>query len=332
MYAKSMIEFARARAIERGWSKYLYGAPVVLALAVASLPFALKRDVSGPRPVAQPQGQPQQPAQAQQAAPVPQVVTLIAPTLTPLPMDQRQRAVAGFITRKYGVSADVVQEFVRWAFTAGKQYGVDPLLVVAMMAVESSFNPIAESFAGAKGLMQIIPKYHPEKFMEFGGEHAVFDPRVNIVVGARILREYLMMASGDLFTALQTYAGALADKRAVYAHRVLNEKDQLDDLTGLPKTDRAVRQVELGPLLSGISPRIVVPPPAQPAPVVAPLAAPAAPYASQVPAGVTLTQPRVPDEPAHTPPTPGYTPSQAVPPSPQLQPQQQPATSPYNMT
>ena len=224
MYAKSMLEFTRARAIDRGWSKYLYGAPVVLALAVATLPFALKREADSSFSTSLPASTSSPVADGVQTQASRHAVALVhAPKLAALPLDQRQRAIATFITRKYGVSGEVVQEFVRTAFAAGKQYGIDPLLVVAMMAVESSFNPIAESVAGAKGLMQIIPKYHPEKFTEFGGEHAVLDPRVNIVVGARILREYLMMASGDLFTALQTYAGALADKQAAYTHRVLNE-------------------------------------------------------------------------------------------------------------
>lgn len=317
MYAKSMLEFARARAIERGWSKYLYGAPVVLALAVAALPFALKRDSGGLFSMSSPAAEATATVGEEQIQAAPRPVALVTPPkLVALPLDQRQRAIVAFITRKYGVSTEVVQEFVRTAFAAGKQYGIDPLLVVAMMAVESSFNPIAESVAGAKGLMQIIPKYHLEKFAEFGGEHAVLDPRVNIVVGARILREYLMMASGDLFTALQTYAGALADKQALYTHRVLNEKDQLDELAGTPKTDRSVRLVEMGPMQPGGLPRIVVPPPVTqglaeamtsaplvPSPAAGAAQPPTAPYASQISPGLSLTSPRMGEEAAHTPPT-----------------------------
>lgn len=347
MYAKSMIEFVSARAVERGWSKYLYGAPVVLALAVASLPFALKRDASGVQQAPLVEAPPTPVANSgslQADGHVQPVARVESPKLIALPLDQRQRAVANFITRKYGVSSEVVQEFVRTAFAAGKQYGIDPLLVVAMMAVESSFNPIAESYAGAKGLMQIIPKYHLEKFAEFGGEHAVFDPRVNIVVGARIVREYLMMASGDLFTALQTYAGALADKQATYTHRVLNEKDQLDELAGLPKTDRTARLTDMGPLQPGGVPRIVIPAPlangtpqtaTQPAspqsslsPGMAPptAATPFVPPLSAPPLNFTL--PRGAEEAAHTPPTqPQYPPAVLPQPLPQ-QPAQQ--TAPVN--
>ena len=71
------------------------------------------------------------------------------------------------------------------------EVGLDPLLVLAVIAVESRFNPIAESGMGAKGLMQIIPRFHLDKLRAAGGEDAVFDPESNILVGARILQEYV---------------------------------------------------------------------------------------------------------------------------------------------
>ncbi len=95
-----------------------------------------------------------------------------------------------------------------------------------MIAVESRFNPIAESVAGAKGLMQIIPKYHTDKLEEFGGEKAVYDPAANIQVGAQILKEYLRL-TGNLGSALQMYAGALGDSEDQYSSKVLNEKFRL---------------------------------------------------------------------------------------------------------
>ncbi len=293
MYAKSMIEYVHARAVAGSWSQHLYFVPVALALTVAFLPFTLE-----PSFVKSPQLSPTSERRAEPVAVAMdspfqgRLLTTFAtaPKRAALPLDAQQRAVAGFITRKYGVSAEVVQELVRIAFAAGHQFGVDPMLVVAMMAVESSFNPIAESVAGAKGLMQVIPKYHLEKFADYGGENTVFDPRVNILVGARILREYLLTASGDLFTALQTYAGALADREAVYSHRVLNEKDLLDALAGVPRTDRGnrvVMQVETqrpGTLLA-------------PTPAVTQLSAQPAPPAPVQQPTILL------EEAAHTPPT-----------------------------
>ncbi|MBM3344820.1 MAG: lytic transglycosylase domain-containing protein [Betaproteobacteria bacterium] len=280
MYAKSIIEQVRARGVARKWSRHLVLAPVAMALAVATLPFTLNGPMFGDAQLlAEPLAVEQQPAPGAVLAENPftglvQASVLAAPKRSVMPLDAQQRAIVSHITRRFGVSVDVVTEFVRTAYAAGKRYGVDPLLVVAVMAVESSYNPIAESHAGAKGLMQIIPKYHLEKFAEFGGEQSVFDPRVNILVGTRILREYLLLHGGDLLSALQYYAGATADRDAVYTQRVLNQKDQLDALAGFPKTERrngVVMQVapERTDAISLPPVRITIPapPPAAPVPV-----------------------------------------------------------------
>jgi len=79
---------------------------------------------------------------------------------------------------------------------------------------------------GAKGLMQVIPKYHPEKLHAHGGEQALLDPEVNIQVGARILREY-MRRHGETEAALQKYAGAFDEPTSQYAGKVLAEKARL---------------------------------------------------------------------------------------------------------
>src|SRR3970040_234380 len=86
---------------------------------------------------------------------------------------ERDRAISAFLAKRYRVAQAVTLDFVRLAFAAGHHMSIDPLLIIAVMAVESSLNPIAESVAGAKGLMQIIPKYHAEKLEAFGGEKAV---------------------------------------------------------------------------------------------------------------------------------------------------------------
>ena len=96
------------------------------------------------------------------------------------------------------------------------------------------FNPIAESGAGAKGLLQVIPKYHMEKLEEFGGEHAVFDPETNILVGSKILKEYLRR-TGNLSIALQMYAGALNDREDGYTVKVMNEKQRLQQAVNQSK-------------------------------------------------------------------------------------------------
>jgi soluble lytic murein transglycosylase-like protein len=141
------------------------------------------------------------------------------------------RVLAEFLAKRYQVSQDVTFDLVGIAQGAGKQLGLDPLLIMAIIAVESRYNPIAESVAGAKGLMQIIPKYHGDKLGEFGGEKAVFDPATNILVGSRILKEYIGV-TGNLGMALQMYAGALNDEQDVYTTRVMGEKQRLQQVVG----------------------------------------------------------------------------------------------------
>jgi len=147
--------------------------------------------------------------------------------------ESRYRALSEFVARRYRVSQDAAFDLVTHAHRVGRQLQLDPLLIIAVIAVESRFNPIAESGAGAKGLMQIIPKYHGDKLEEFGGEQAVFDPETNIQVGSKILREYLRH-TGNLSVALQMYAGALGDSEDQYTRKVLNERARLQQVLSRP--------------------------------------------------------------------------------------------------
>lgn len=145
------------------------------------------------------------------------------------PLEREQRAVTEFIAKRYRVSDAAVAGFVSAAYRSGSQHSVDPLLILAVMAVESRYNPVAESSMGAKGLMQVIPKFHLEKLLDHGGEHTLLEPDVNIAVGAQILREY-MRRLGDTEAALQMYAGALDEPTSQYANKVFAEKARLEVL------------------------------------------------------------------------------------------------------
>jgi hypothetical protein len=145
--------------------------------------------------------------------------------LTPVE-ESRHRAVSEYVAKRYRVSQEVALDLVAQAHRVGKELQLDPLLIIAVIAVESSFNPIAESVAGAKGLMQIIPKYHTEKFQAYGGAETVFDPATNIRVGAQILKEYIRY-TGNVGIALQMYAGALGDNEDQYTNKVMGMKQRL---------------------------------------------------------------------------------------------------------
>ena len=157
--------------------------------------------------------------------------------------DPRQRALAGYLARKYRVSGEATENLVTEAFRAARRTSLDPLLILAVMAVESSFNPIAESTYGAKGLMQVVPRFHLDKLAYHGGAEAVLDPRINIRVGAEILSDYIRRAGG-LQPGLQLYAGAPEDPANQYAQKVLAEAQRLRQVAATPVPEhRAVRPV-----------------------------------------------------------------------------------------
>jgi soluble lytic murein transglycosylase-like protein len=136
------------------------------------------------------------------------------------------RTLAVYLSRRYKVALDATEQLVSAAHEAGSRLGIDPLLILAVMAVESRFNPIAESVMGAKGLMQVIPKFHQDKLEEHGGEDSVFDPMTNILVGTRILKD-AMRRGGGLMPGLQLYAGAYGDDGQQYAQKVIAEKERM---------------------------------------------------------------------------------------------------------
>ncbi|HEX5477991.1 MAG TPA: transglycosylase SLT domain-containing protein, partial [Burkholderiales bacterium] len=154
--------------------------------------------------------------------PVERAEAVQAPKSSP----ERQALVA-YLSHRFYIAPDALRRMVATAYRAARSVGMDPLLVLAVISVESSFNPIAQSVMGAKGLMQIIPKYHRAKLMEYGGEEAALDPESNILVGTRILHEYVYRA-GTLKAGLQLYNGASDDPSAQYAQKVLAERERLD--------------------------------------------------------------------------------------------------------
>jgi soluble lytic murein transglycosylase-like protein len=140
--------------------------------------------------------------------------------------DALQRALADHLARRYRVALDATENLVGEAHAAGAATGLDPLLILAVIAVESSFNPIAESGFGAKGLMQVVPRFHLDKLAVHGGEDAILHPRTNILVGAQILRDYIRR-TGNLEDGLQLYAGAAEDPSQAYAQKVVAEQQRL---------------------------------------------------------------------------------------------------------
>ena len=143
-----------------------------------------------------------------------------------LELSREMARVRDWVSRRYRVSTVALEPVLLAAEEAGRHVGIDPLLIVAVMAVESSFNPFAESHAGAQGLMQVIPRFHMDKIGDDGGEDALFDPELNVRVGTLVLQEGLRRY-GSMQSALQYYGGALSDPAAAYARKVMAMQQRL---------------------------------------------------------------------------------------------------------
>jgi soluble lytic murein transglycosylase-like protein len=88
---------------------------------------------------------------------------------------------------------DIIEE-------AAAAHGVDSDLVHAVIQTESSFNPLAESHAGAQGLMGLMPQVQQDL-----GVLDPFDPRENIMAGTRHLKRMLDRHKGNIALALASY-------------------------------------------------------------------------------------------------------------------------------
>lgn len=140
---------------------------------------------------------------------------------------KQQQFVTSWLSRRYRVATDAANMLVATTYETAHEIKIDPLLVLAVMAIESGLNPFAESPMGAKGLMQVMAKVHHDKFEEVGGAQAALNPVANIRVGAQILKDYVNR-TGSVEGALKTYVGAGAsDNDSGYGNKVLAEYRRL---------------------------------------------------------------------------------------------------------
>lgn len=129
--------------------------------------------------------------------------------------------LSSHIQRRYKVSEPSARRIVAEAIRSGQRHQLEPELILAIIAVESTFKERAVSRAGARGLMQVMPGHHRDKVQEIGGTQALFDPAKNIHIGSRILANYLDDHSGDMRRALLKYNGSLHLRRSSYADKVM---------------------------------------------------------------------------------------------------------------
>lgn len=191
---------------------------------------------------------------------------------SPSDLPKQQAAVAYWLSKKYRVAVEPLSVLVAEAYGIGKRTKLDPTLILAIMAVESSFNPFAQSQVGAQGLMQVMTRVHGDKYESAGGTLTAFDPVTNMRVGVKVLQECITRA-GSLEGGLRYYVGAAnLEDDGGYAGKVMAEHERLLQVA------------------NGRAPSVLPPPlmraQAQPMPVTAP-AKPEEPTAEQ-PAKVAL--------------------------------------------
>lgn len=142
-------------------------------------------------------------------------------------LPRSQAAVAGWLAKRYKVAPEPVSRLVQEAWAVGRRVGIEPTLVLAVMAVESSFNPFAQSPMGAQGLMQVMTRVHDDKYQAFGGTLAAFDPVTNLRVGVQVLKDCIAKAGG-VEAGLRHYVGAaLNGQDGGYVVKVLAEQAHL---------------------------------------------------------------------------------------------------------
>ena len=150
-----------------------------------------------------------------------------ATAANPQTLPKQQAAVAFWLSKKYSVAPEPLSALVAEAYEIGQRTKLDPTLILAIMAIESGFNPFAQSHVGAQGLMQVMTKVHSDKYEGFGGKHAAFDPVSNLRVGVKVLQECIARA-GSIEGGLKYYVGAAnMEDDGGYAAKVMAEHARL---------------------------------------------------------------------------------------------------------
>ena len=148
-------------------------------------------------------------------------------------LSKSQKDVATWLSRKYRVGIEPISTLVTEAQVAAEKNKLDSHLLLALIAIESNFNPYAQSNWGAKGLMQIVTQVHVARFEKYGGIKFVFDPVINLHLGAEILRDSIALKDGSIEDGLLFYVGrSTGIDSAGYVSKVLLEKSRLEQVAG----------------------------------------------------------------------------------------------------
>ncbi len=143
------------------------------------------------------------------------------------------QALRSYLTRKYRIAQNVAGALIYVVFKEGREREMDPQLLLAVIAIESRYNPFAESHVGAQGLMQVMTRVHRDKFEALGrGPAAALDPIPNVMVGMQILSDCINRR-GSVQRGLACYVGATGPSDGGYGAKVLAERRRIALASGI---------------------------------------------------------------------------------------------------
>lgn len=134
------------------------------------------------------------------------------------------RALTGWVidNAKDKITPTQAVRIVQAAFNEARKQHLDPLLILSVISAESSFKSRAKSAYGARGLMQVVPRWHRDKIKG----RSVTDVSTNIEVGTQILQDCLIKNNDHLNKAMRCYSGGASSAyhtRIAKSHRQLQE-------------------------------------------------------------------------------------------------------------
>lgn len=133
---------------------------------------------------------------------------------------QMQR-LATYISITYNVPLDKAERIVYTTFVESYKKDLEPMLVLSLISIESTFQQYSKSHAGAVGLTQVMAKVHRNRIAE--NKVDIWSVDGNIQVGTDILKDYVGLANGNMKKALQMYNGSAKDKNYRYSNKVMNQ-------------------------------------------------------------------------------------------------------------
>ncbi len=200
----------KSRSLSTGKSKFVAMAAIATSLAalLVTQSVDLKKDSVSIIPQAQAaEALPQTLKESRVENQVPQIEPMNDEDASFSLAEVRQKKrLTEWIAKHYRIPSSNSDLFVTTAYKAAFELGLDPHLILAIMAIESRFNPNARGAGGANGLMQVVTHIHTRRFQPYGGVKMAMDPVVNIRVGAQLLKDLIKM-KGSVERGVKAYAG-----------------------------------------------------------------------------------------------------------------------------